>query len=194
MDAAKRGDTQPVMWTTRWLLLLPLLLCEGGCVARKAESGPHGREFPSSSQKVFQEKLNTAKGSSAAPALGRGAVRSSPTLIRHLREAPLPHPGIGAGIPFLGHRQLGKGKAPSAGAGVEGKRSVCPAPRNLWEGFYCYSGCTPGQRPLGMMLSLRGEDFNEELWVLPRPHPQEHKPWSVTAAYRRRMTDALRTG
>lgn len=41
MDAAGRGGAQPVMWTTRWLLLLPLLLCEGGCVATKVESeGP----------------------------------------------------------------------------------------------------------------------------------------------------------
>ncbi|XP_032752089.1 ly6/PLAUR domain-containing protein 3 [Rattus rattus] len=49
MDAARRGDTQPVMWTTRWLLLLPLLLCEGAqalecysCV-QKADDGcsPH---------------------------------------------------------------------------------------------------------------------------------------------------------
>lgn len=29
MDAARRGDTQTVVWTTGWLLLLPLLLCEG---------------------------------------------------------------------------------------------------------------------------------------------------------------------
>lgn len=49
MDAARKGDTQPVMWTTRWLLLLPLLLCEGAqalecysCV-QKADDGcsPH---------------------------------------------------------------------------------------------------------------------------------------------------------
>lgn len=46
MDAARRGDTQPVMWTTRWLLLLPLLLCEGGCVAGKVESGPLRKMTP----------------------------------------------------------------------------------------------------------------------------------------------------
>ncbi|KAL1765005.1 ly6/PLAUR domain-containing protein 3 [Sigmodon hispidus] len=49
MDAAKRGDTQMMIWTTRWLLLLPLLLCEGAqalecysCV-QKADDGcsPH---------------------------------------------------------------------------------------------------------------------------------------------------------
>ncbi|XP_006993308.1 ly6/PLAUR domain-containing protein 3 [Peromyscus maniculatus bairdii] len=49
MDAARRGDTQTVVWTTGWLLLLPLLLCEGAqalecysCV-QKADDGcsPH---------------------------------------------------------------------------------------------------------------------------------------------------------
>lgn len=46
MDAARRRDTQPVMWTTGWLLLLPLLLCEGGCVDRKVESGPLRKIIP----------------------------------------------------------------------------------------------------------------------------------------------------
>lgn len=53
MDAARRGDTQPVMWTTGWLLLLPLLLCEGGCVARKVESGPLRKIIP----QIFPENL-----------------------------------------------------------------------------------------------------------------------------------------
>ncbi|XP_028638410.1 ly6/PLAUR domain-containing protein 3 isoform X1 [Grammomys surdaster] len=45
MDTARRADTQPMMWTARWLLLLPLLLCEGAqalecysCV-QKADDG-----------------------------------------------------------------------------------------------------------------------------------------------------------
>lgn len=46
MGAARRGDTQPVMWTTRWLLLLPLLLCEGGCTAMKVEPGPLRKIIP----------------------------------------------------------------------------------------------------------------------------------------------------
>lgn len=37
MDAARRGDAQRVVWTTRWLLLLPLLLCEGKCAAGRVE-------------------------------------------------------------------------------------------------------------------------------------------------------------
>lgn len=53
MEAARRRDTQPEMWTTGWLLLLlPLLLCEGGCVARKVESGPLRKIIP----QLFPEK------------------------------------------------------------------------------------------------------------------------------------------
>lgn len=56
MDAARRGDTQPVMWTTRWLLLLPLLLCEGGCVAGKVELGaPKENDPPALPRKPFNE-------------------------------------------------------------------------------------------------------------------------------------------
>lgn len=39
MDAARRGDAQRVVWTTGWLLLLPLLLCEGNCAAGRVEWG-----------------------------------------------------------------------------------------------------------------------------------------------------------
>lgn len=46
MDAARRGETEPAMWTARWLLLLPLLLREGGCAAGKAESGPLSKRIP----------------------------------------------------------------------------------------------------------------------------------------------------
>lgn len=52
---------------------------------------------------------------------------------------------------------------------------------------------TPGQRPPGETSSVLGEIFNKELSVLPGSHPQERRPWSATAACRRRMTDVLRT-
>lgn len=46
MDAARRGDAQRVVWTTRWLLLLPLLLCGGKCAAGRAEWGAPKKDGP----------------------------------------------------------------------------------------------------------------------------------------------------
>lgn len=56
MDAAKRGDAQTVVWTTGWLLLLPLLLCEGQCGASRAEWGaPEEENPPALHRKSFKE-------------------------------------------------------------------------------------------------------------------------------------------
>lgn len=46
MDAARRGGAQRVVWTTGWLLLLPLLLCEGKRAAGRVEWGLPRKNSP----------------------------------------------------------------------------------------------------------------------------------------------------